>query len=142
MANATPLEMTRRWLQVLADTDYEAWASVTSSDLVIHTPFVAPGMSRVSEGRETCLALAREYGKLIRNFRYLDVELHTTDDPELIIGTARSEAVMANGGLYANQYCVLCRVKEGRVVTYTEYSDPLVVMAAAEALGLGSSRQK
>jgi ketosteroid isomerase-like protein len=137
MANASPLEITRRWLQVLAAANYDAWPNVTASELVIRTPFVAPGMSRATDGREACLALAREYGKVITNFRYLDVELHTTDDPELIVGTARSEAQMANGNMYANQYCILCRVKAGRVVTYTEYSDPLVVMAAIEALGSG-----
>jgi uncharacterized protein len=131
----SPLELAHRWLNVLADADYDAWATLTSSDLVIRTPYAPPGFPKVCDGRDVALTIARQYGAILKQFEYLDVDLHTTDDPELIMGTARSEAVTASGGRYANQYCVLLRVRNGKLIEYTEYFDPLRVIAAAEAEG-------
>ncbi|MET0984178.1 MAG: nuclear transport factor 2 family protein [Steroidobacteraceae bacterium] len=136
MSAPSPLELTHRWLKVLGDADYDAWATLTSSDLVIKTPYAPPGLPKATEGRETCLKMARQYGELLKKFEYLDVELHTTDDPELIMGTAHSEALTASGHRYANQYCVLARVRNAKIVEYTEYFDPQRVVAAAEAEGM------
>lgn len=135
MTDQSPREVTRRWLQVLADADYEAWSTVAADDLVIRTPFAPPGLPKICEGRAVCLAMAREYGAMIKQFTYLDVELHTTDDPELIMGTARSEALTASGGRYSNRYCIVSRVKAGRVADYSEYFDPLQIIAASQSPG-------
>jgi uncharacterized protein len=132
MNDQSAMEVTRRWLTVLADADYEAWSAVAAGDLVIRTPFAPPGLPKICEGRDVCLAMARKYGTMINKFTYFDVELHTTDDPELIMGTARSEALTASGGRYANQYCIVSRVKAGRVADYAEYFDPLQIIAAAD----------
>lgn len=130
MNSMTPLQLAHRWLNVLAQADYDAWATIAANDLVIHTPYAPTGFPKVSAGRDVALAMARQYGAILKTFEYLDVELHTTDDPELIMGTARSEATTASGGRYENQYCVIMRVRNGTLIEYTEYFDPQRIINA------------
>lgn len=136
MSTKSPLEITRRWLQILADADYDAWEGIAASDLVIHTPYATPGLPKKSEGRQVCLDMAREYGRFLKHFAYHDVDLHATDDPGLVMGTARSEAQTPSGARYANEYCVIARVKDGRISEYWEYFDPQRVIPAAGEVNL------
>lgn len=57
-----------------------------------------------------------------------DVVIRATEDPELFVTTARSEAVLANGRPYRNTYIMLTRVREGEVVEHVKYFYPLPII--------------
>jgi uncharacterized protein len=134
MNSTNPVDVTRQWLQVLADADYNAWQEIATCDLVIYTPFALPGFPKISEGRDVALAMARQYGDFLTEFAYYDVNLHATDEPGLVMGTCRSEAKTPTGAIYANNYCVITRVRDGRIAAYWEYFDPQNVQAAINSV--------
>lgn len=136
MTDLTPLAIVRRWLSVLAAGDFDAWPQVAGEALVMRVPFAPPPFGLAMEGYETCIIGTRGFWAAIKTFVFHEVELHTTDDPELVVGRARSEAETAAGTPYENRYCFFVRVRNGKVVEHSEYFNPLPVIAA---FGLSAS---
>ncbi len=93
------LDITRRWLDVLPEGRFEEFPDG-----------ISPAKGRSS------LVLS-------------DVVSLKTEDPELVMTTARGSATMANGRLYENSYVMLTRIRDGMVIEHTEYLNPLAVMA-------------
>jgi uncharacterized protein len=63
-----------------------------------------------------------------RSFAWRDVEIRATEDPELFVTTARSEAVLVSGDNYANDYIMITRVRGGLIAEHTEYFNPLPIV--------------
>lgn len=136
MTDTTPLATTKQWLGVLAAGDFDAWPQVAGKALVMRVPFAPPVINPTMEGYDACLAGTRAFWAAMKTFVFHDVELHTTDDPELIVGRARCEAETVAGKPYQNQYCFFVRVRDGKVVDHLEYFNPRPVI---EAFGLPAS---
>jgi len=134
MNSANPVEIARQWLTILATANYDAWETIAAPDLVIHTPYALPGFAKKCEGRDVALAMARQYGDFLTEFAYYDIELHATDEEGLVMGTARSEAKTPAGASYNNEYCVIWRIRNGKIAEYWEYFDPQRVAEATSAL--------
>ena len=56
-----------------------------------------------------------------------------TEDPELLVITARSEVALKSGGTYANRYVMLTRFRDGKVLDHTEYFNPLPIIEMFKA---------
>lgn len=118
----------REWMKITAMGPAEAWEGKASDDLVIRLPYAPPGVTEEVRG----FAAAREMlshhwaGKL--RFDWLDVVTLATEDPELFVTTARSDVLMEGGVPYANNYVMLTRVRDGKVVEHAEYFNPLPVL--------------
>jgi ketosteroid isomerase-like protein len=61
-------------------------------------------------------------------FEWKDVVVTATEDPALLVTTARSEVLLKSGGTYANRYVMLTRFRDGKVLDHTEYFNPLPVL--------------
>ena len=61
-------------------------------------------------------------------FEWMDVAITATEDPELLVITARSEVALKSGGTYANRYVMLTRARGDKVVEHVEYFNPLPVL--------------
>jgi uncharacterized protein len=122
------VETTRSFLAALAQADYAAWDSLVAQDVVMRFPFAPRGLPRTCTGREACRKLVQGLFSVISRFRWLDLDLHATDDAELVCGTGRSEAMTTMDRAYANRYCFVVRVRDERIIEYCEYFDPLPAM--------------
>jgi uncharacterized protein len=127
----------RAFLRMCDRRDFSEWERVVADQIVVRFPFAPDGMPRKVEGSAPWESLVRAFMlDSLERFSWRDVDLHTTDDPELVMGTARSEALTKSGRPYTNQYCLLARARNGRLVEYSEYFDPAPVIAAfGELLG-------
>ncbi|QRG07245.1 nuclear transport factor 2 family protein [Xanthobacter dioxanivorans] len=130
MTDLTPLTIARRWLDVLAAGDFDAWPQVASKALIMRFPFAPPPLGLALEGYDDCINGTRGFWAAIKTFVFRDVELHTTEDPELIVGSARSESETAAGTPYENRYCFFVRVRGGKVIEHSEYFNPLPAIRA------------
>lgn len=63
-----------------------------------------------------------------RTFRFKDVEVHATEEPDLLFATARSSAETTWGAAYANTYVFRMRVREGLIAEHREYFNPQPVL--------------
>lgn len=127
----------REWLDIVALGPAEAWPGRAAEDVVIRLPFAPPGVSTEIRGRDEAIAHMAPVWAGKRSFEWRDVVIRQTEEPGLLVTTARSEVVLLSGQPYANSYVILTRFVDGKVVEHVEYFNPLPVM---EAFGLTGSR--
>jgi len=129
------VEVARKFLRTFDSHDFDKWAALVADDAVVNFPFAPPGIPKRYEGRAVFEQNTRGMFSGIEKFTYHDLVLHGADDPELVFGTARSEALIKGGKVYRNQYCFLIRVRNGRIVEHNEYFDPQAITATFGPLG-------
>jgi ketosteroid isomerase-like protein len=68
------------------------------------------------------------FGATFDSFAWSDVELHAGADPNRVFGTGKSRGVMKDGRVYENEYSWIFRLRDGRIVDYIEYFNPLNII--------------
>jgi ketosteroid isomerase-like protein len=139
MNDGDKTEVVRRFLTLLASgRDYEAWGAMIAQDVERLTPFVPPGLAKRILGRAEFLRSTRDVFQSIKDFRWIDLDLHNTDEPDVVYGTSRSYLELVDGRHYENQYVFIVKFENGLIREFREYLDPIPVMACfAEELASG-----
>ncbi|MEZ7128667.1 nuclear transport factor 2 family protein [Nonomuraea sp. AD125B] len=112
--------------------DEEVWAE----DVVVETPFAAPGRPRRIEGRAAFLGLARP-GRAALPFRLemSEVTVHETADPGVVIVEYELGAALpGTGERRSAPFIGVLRARDGQVAHWREYQDTLRVAAATGRL--------
>ncbi|MGA4989152.1 nuclear transport factor 2 family protein [Nonomuraea bangladeshensis] len=112
--------------------DEEVWAE----DVVVETPFAAPGRPRRIEGRSAFLDLARQ-GRAALPFRLemSEVTVHATADPDVVIVEYELGATIpGTGERRSAPFIGVLRARDGQVAHWREYQDTLRVAAATGRL--------
>jgi uncharacterized protein len=122
------IKLIRNWLDLVATGPADAWPGRVAEDVVIRLPFAPPGVASELHGIDQALEKLAETWRMKDRFAWHDVVIRKTEDPELFVTTARSEAVLVSGQRYANKYIMLTRLREGKVIEHTEYFNPLPVI--------------
>ncbi len=131
------LKLIREWLDLVSSGPAERWPAYADEDLVIRLPFAPPGVANELRGRAHAIKALSDLWKAKKSFAWHDVVIRGTDEPELFVTTARSEAVLVSGQHYANNYVILTRLKNGKVVEHVEYFNPLPVIEVFGQAGAG-----
>lgn len=135
MSSATPAEVLARRNQLILNRDADGFADLFAPDGVIEAPFVGrSAMPQRLEGR----AAIREFSRRvmasplrIENFEV--VELHQTQDPEVVIAETRAEAtVTTTGRSFTAMSIQVFRIRDGHIVLFRDYANP---QAVEDALG-------
>ena len=124
-------ELMRLWLENFPEGEWDAFPGEISPDFTLYLPFVPPGVPNEIRGRENVRQRLIETAKGRSKLILSHIRILRTEDPELLIATAKGEATMANGKPYRNNYVIFTRISEGVVLEHTEYLNPLAVMEAA-----------
>lgn len=112
-----------------------AFADLFAEDGVLEYPFALPRQPRELRGRD---AIRRYFGpasssRAMSQMDGLDLVVRTTDDPEVVVteiehyGRSR-----ATGEKYRFRALGVVRVRDGEIVSYQDYMDPI---ATARLLG-------
>jgi uncharacterized protein len=128
-------QIVRRWLDVSASGPAEEWHELCSKDLVIRFPYAPPPVQPELRGFDTALETSSAHWKNMARFEWHDVEIHATDDPDLFMATARSDTMTVGGVAYCNDYVLLTRFRDGKIVEHVEYFDPMRVIEMIKTLG-------
>ncbi len=130
MSATTPVDVVRRFLDLLAQADIVNWGKLLAPDAVMLFPFSPPGFPTRYDGRLECEAATRQILSAVKTFEYYDIELEEGKDPEFVMATARSRATTKTGKAYGNDYVFMFRVRDGLVYYYREYFNPLPIIAS------------
>ena len=108
------------------------FADLFAEDGVLRFPFAPPGMPREIRGREAIRATrTSEAGS--RSLLVMDaVELvvRQTDDPEVVVTEIEHHGHShALGGPYRFRALAVVRVRDGEIVSYDDYMDPIAMAA-------------
>jgi len=128
-------QIVRRWLDVGALGPAEEWHELCSSDLAIRFPYAPPPVQRDLVGLGTALATCSAHWNNMAKFEWHDVVIHATDDPDLFFSTARSETMTVGGYAYSNNYVLMTRFRDGKIVEHIEWFDPMLVVEMIKSLG-------
>ena len=119
--------LVRRWLDIVATGRFNVWPEIVDDEFVLRLPYAPPGTPE-----ELCGLAARDVLVSSRagqeRFEWMDVVMTATEDPELLVSTARSEVALKSGGTYANHYVMMTRARGDKLVEHVEYFNPLPVL--------------
>ncbi|MFC4585498.1 nuclear transport factor 2 family protein [Sphaerisporangium corydalis] len=106
-----------------------------AEDVVIETPFAAPGRPRCWEGREAFMSFVQGEGVSLPALTRRDVRIHESADPEVIVVEYELGGTIpgTDQETWAPFIGVL-RVREGKVAHWREYQDPIVMAMATGRL--------
>lgn len=62
-----------------------------------------------------------------KSMKFFDRTIRETSEPGQFVATWKGEIELASGGRYDNTYIGLFQVRDGKIVQFTEYFNPLVL---------------
>jgi uncharacterized protein len=130
---ASALEVQERHLALMLEKDMPGWIDLWADDGVFEFPFAPPGFPRRLEGKAAVRDYIKDYPDHIDLAAFHDVQVHQTVDPDVLVVEMRAEGrIVATDKPYAMSYIYVLTVRDGKIVAYRDYWNPLV---ALEALG-------
>ena len=119
------LDVAKKLLASFVSQDIDAALSVMAENIVIHAPYSPPDipLPKSIHGKQAVAEMLRVMFGASEKFELFDIDLHTTDNPELIFGTGHSRAMMKNGQAYGNHYVYVFYIRDGKIFDYYEYFD-------------------
>ena len=106
----------------------ESFVQMFAEDGVMEFPYALPSPRRV-EGREALAAHLGYLARLVELLSVSDVVKHETTDPEVfIVEFASSGRAVATGEPFEQRYISVIRVRDGRIVHYKDYWNPLAIL--------------
>jgi ketosteroid isomerase-like protein len=108
------------------------FADLFAPDGVLRYPFAAPGMPAELRGRETIREFhgAAAAGRSLLEIAGVDVVVRETDDPEVVVAEIEHHGHShGTGAPYRFRAIGVIRVRDGEIVDYDDYMDPIAMAA-------------
>ncbi|MER6947964.1 nuclear transport factor 2 family protein [Nonomuraea sp. NPDC000554] len=123
-------EVAEEILRVSKGGDTSGFLDLLAPDVVLEWPYHPPGVPDVLRGREEIRAFMG--GGLPVTFHdHRDVVIHETADPEVVVMEYTAHGtVVASGAPFTQRVIAVIRVRDGQIVHYRDYINPLVLMEA------------
>lgn len=109
-----------------------AFADLFAAHGVLRYPFAPPGMPRELNGRDVIREFhgAAAEGRGLLEIAGVDVVVRETDDPEVVVAEIEHHGHShATGGGYRFRALGVIRVRDGEIVAYDDYMDPIALAA-------------
>lgn len=103
-----------------------------AEDAVLESPY-APGTPERKIGRAAIYNFIKNALTQMQDLRYSNIRVYPTTNPNLLWAEFHGEAIaVATGRQYQQDYVLQLETREGKIVRYRTYSNP---MSAIEAWG-------
>jgi ketosteroid isomerase-like protein len=129
-STTSPADLYRHSLRLLLDKDIAAWVDLWAEDGTMEFPFAPPGRPRRLDGKRAVAAYMRPYPDHIDLHDFPEVRIHETTDPATIVVEMRGVGrVVPTNDPFEMTYVAVVTVRDGLIVTYRDYWDPLAALA-------------
>jgi ketosteroid isomerase-like protein len=129
--NLTAAQLVKRSLDTFLAKDMKGWADLCHEDVVVEFPFAPDEASRKIVGRAAIYEYLRNYPNIIDVKTIPALKIHVTDDPTVAVAEwSASGKVIGNGNPYEMSYATFVTFRDGLIVNYREYWNPMAFMAA------------
>jgi uncharacterized protein len=127
----TAAQLLKHSLDTFLAKDIKGWAQLCDENVVVEFPFAPDVASRKLLGRAAIYGYLKNYPSVIDIQSALTLTIRATDDPNLAIAEwSVSGRVISNGNPYEMSYATFVTFRNGLIVSYREYWNPIVFMAA------------
>lgn len=123
-------ESVRTFLRRLEQMDIAGWAQLWAYEGRQDMPYAPPGFPAALVGKERLVHHFSGLPQAMEYMRFPDLQLHLTQDPNVVIAQFRGDIKVANSSKkYDNVYINLFRFRpDGKLVQVVEYFNPLVLI--------------
>jgi uncharacterized protein len=114
--------------------DVPACAALLADDAQMVSPLAPAPIPKHISGRDAIVDTLRMLPQMFKSYEFHD--LHTfAAEPDAAFVLAQSSCTLANDAPYEQDYVFFARVRDGAIVEYREYMDPVRVGAVFAAMG-------
>ena len=130
-SNFTSAQLFKRSLDTFLAKDMKGWADLCDENVVVEFPFAPDAASQKIIGRAAIYEYLRNYPSVIDVKVIPTLKIHVTDDPNVAVAEwSASGIVIGNGNPYEMSYATFVTFRDGLIVNYREYWNPMAFMAA------------
>jgi len=128
---STAVQLLRHSLDTFLAKDIKGWAELCDVNVVVEFPFAPDEASRRMVGRAAIYEYLKDYPSVIDLRKTDTMSIYATDDPNRAIAEwSVSGQVISNGNPYEMSYATFVTFKNGLIVNYREYWNPIAFLAA------------
>jgi len=128
---STAVQLLRHSLNTFLAKDIKGWAELCDVNVVVEFPFAPDEASRRMVGRAAIYEYLKDYPSVIDLRKTDTMSIYATDDPNRAIAEwSVSGQVISNGNPYEMSYATFVTFKNGLIVNYREYWNPIAFLAA------------
>jgi ketosteroid isomerase-like protein len=126
---ATSREVVEQVLRAGREMDTETFVGLFAEDGYVEWPYRPAGVPGRVEGREQLREFLTAQAKgLVRFDEYLNTVIHETTDPEVVIVEYDVHGTVIPTGAPLRQTIIaVIRIRDGLIVSYRDYPNPLVL---------------
>jgi uncharacterized protein len=131
-------DLLQRHVQTLVE-DNAQWQTLIADDLLWELVY-APSIGHPARlsGREAVVRHVTWFLGAVENFRFFDLRVYPSADPEAAVAEVKAEALIkATGRTYRQEYVFFLRAKGGKIAHLREYFDPVRAAKAMDTPILG-----
>jgi ketosteroid isomerase-like protein len=126
---ATPTEVVGASLLLAGAGDYDGYVDLLHDEIVFEFPFAPPGRPKRVEGKADLRDYLGRYPGRIEFVRLLKMVVHETVDPEVVVLEMSIEGrLKTTGEPYQMGYISVVTVRDGRILRYRDYWNPLTAV--------------
>lgn len=134
----------------LIGTDIEAWSDLLAEDAIVEFPYASALVSPSRlEGKSAIYDYMKNAVTQLQNWVFTNVREYQTLIPTVLFAEFHGEAVFVTTGQpYQQDYVVRLETKDGKIVHYREYWNPIAILeitgskeTSRPALEVKSSRE-
>jgi ketosteroid isomerase-like protein len=129
IANADAEAVIEEFLDALEAMSVERFLNVWHDNGVQVMPYAPEGFPARLEGKK---AIRRQYAILLAEYKFMripDRVFHFTNDPNCVwVEFQREIQIKATGKSFNNAYVCLFILRDGRIIEYKEYCNPLILL--------------
>ena len=134
---ATSREVVEQVLRAGREMDTDTFVNLIAPDGYVEWPYRPAGIPGRLEGRERIREfLTAQANGFIRFDEYRNTVIHETTDPEVVIVEYDAHGTVIPTGAPLHQTIIaVLRIRDGLVVSYRDYLNPLVLAEALASVG-------
>ncbi len=134
---ATSRQVVEQVLRAGREMDTETFVSLIAPDGYIEWPYRPAGVPERLRGREQIREFLNAQAKgFVRFDDYRNTVIHETTDPEVVIVEYDAHGtVIPTGAPFQQTIIAVLQIRDGLVVSYRDYLNPLVLAEALASVG-------
>jgi uncharacterized protein len=134
------VQLLRNSLDRFLAKDMKGWTELCDENVVAEFPFAPGGSPARIEGRAAFYEYLRNYPDFIDVCEIPTLKTYSTEDPNVAIAEwSVSGLVIGNGNPYEMSYATFVTFRDGLIVNYREYWNPMVFLAAMDGIRFDSN---
>ena len=123
--NRADKEVIETFYRVQENKDLEAFSKTLHEDIILYTPYAPSSFPSKTEGKQGVLDI---WNNLFENFGELlipEVNIYQTEEEGLYMATWKVDIETPTGKRYQSDNIGTYRMKNGKIIEYIEYFNPL-----------------